>query len=59
MISVCFQGKALNITIIQVYTPTTDTEEAEVDSFYEDLEDLLEIASKKMPFSSQGIGMQK
>ena len=35
--SVCFQGKPLNITVIQVCAPTTDTEEAEVDSFYEDL----------------------
>ena len=43
MISVCFQGKLFNITVIQVYAPTTDTEEAEVDSFYEDLEDLIEL----------------
>ena len=37
MISVCFQGKPFNITVIQVYTPTTDVKEAEVDCFYEDL----------------------
>ena len=40
MIVVCFQGKPFNITVIQVYVPTTDSEEAEVDQFYEDLEDL-------------------
>ena len=39
-ISICFQGKPFNITVIQVYAPTTDSEEAEVDQFYEDLEDL-------------------
>ena len=37
MISVCFQGKPFNVTIIQIYTPTTDAKEAEVDQFYEDL----------------------
>ena len=42
MISVCFQGKPFNITVIQVYAPTTDAEETEVDQFYEHLEDLLE-----------------
>ena len=52
MISVCFQGQPFNITIIQVYDPTTDAEEAEVDQFYEDLQDLLEIKPKKMSFSS-------
>ena len=41
MISVHFQGKPFNITVIQVYAPTTDTKEAEADQFYEDLEDLL------------------
>ena len=47
MISVCFQGKPLNIIIIQVHAPTTNTEEAEVEWFYEDLQDLLELTSKK------------
>ena len=44
MISVCFQGKPLNITINQVYASTTDVEEA--DQFYEDLEDILELTPK-------------
>ena len=43
MISVCFQGKTFNITVIQVYAPTADAEEAEVDQFYEDLQDFLEL----------------
>ena len=47
MISVHFQGKPFNITIIQVYTPTTNVEEAEVEWFYEDLQDLLELTPKK------------
>ena len=47
MISVRFQGKPFNITVIQVYTPTTDAEEAEVDQFYEDLQDLLELTPRK------------
>ena len=60
MISVCFQGKPFNITVIQVYAPTTAAEEAEVDWFYEDLQHLLELTpKKKMSFSSQGTGMQK
>ena len=42
MISVCFQGKPINITVIQVYAPTSNAEEAEVERFYEDLQDLLE-----------------
>ena len=42
MISVCFQGKPFNITVIQVYAPTSNAEEAEFDRFYEDLQDLLE-----------------
>ena len=45
MISVCFQSKPFNITVIQVYAPTTNAEEAEL--FYEDLQDLLELTSKK------------
>ena len=47
MISVCFQDKLFNITVIQVYAPITDAEEAEVDWFYEDLQDLLELTPKK------------
>ena len=47
MISVCFQGKPLNITVIQVYAPTTNVQEAEVDWFYDDLQDLLELTPKK------------
>ena len=47
MISVRFQGKPLNITVIQVYAPTSNAEEAEVEQFYEDLQDLLELTSKK------------
>ena len=43
MISVCFQGKPFNITVIQVYPPTSNAEEAEVERFYEDLQDLLEL----------------
>ena len=47
MISVHLQGKSFNITGLQVYAPTTDVEEAEVDHFCEDLQDLLELTSKK------------
>ena len=47
MISVHFQGKPFNITAIQVYAPTSNTEEAEVEQFYEDLQDLLELTPKK------------
>ena len=47
MISVCFQGKPFNITVIQVYAPTSNAEQAEVERFYEDLQDLLEITPKK------------
>ena len=47
MISVHFQGKPFNVTIIQVYAPTSNAEEAEVEWFYEDLQDLLEVAPKK------------
>ena len=47
MISVCFQGKPFNITVIPVYSPTSNAEEAEVEWFYEDLQDLLELTSKK------------
>ena len=47
MISVRFQGKPLNITVIQVYAPTSNAKEAEVERFYEDLQDLLELTPKK------------
>ena len=50
MISVCFQGKPFNITVI--YVPTTNAKEAEVERFYDDLQDLLELTPKKMSFSS-------
>ena len=46
----CFQGKPFNITVIQVYAPTSNTEEAEVERFYEDLQDLLELILKKDVF---------
>ena len=52
MISIHSQGKPLNTTGIQVYALTSNTEEAEVEWFYEDLEDLLELTPKKDPFSS-------
>ena len=47
MISVHFQGKPFNITVIQVYAPTSNAEEAEVEQFYEDLQDLLELTPPK------------
>ena len=47
MISVRFQGKPFNIMVIQVYAPTSNTEEVEVEWFYEDLQDLLELTPKK------------
>ena len=50
MISVHFQGKPFNITVIQVYALTSNAEEAEVEWFYEDLQDLLELTPKKMSF---------
>ena len=52
MISVHFQDKRFNITVIQVYAPTTDAEEAEAERFYDDLQDLLELTLKKTSFSS-------
>ena len=56
MISVCLQGKPFNITVIQVYAPTSNTEEAEVEQFYEDLQDLLELTppSKDVLFIKGG-----
>ena len=47
MISVCFQGKPFNILVIQVYAPTTNAKEDEVEQFYEDIQDLLELTPKK------------
>ena len=47
MISVCFQGKEFNITVIQAYVPTSNTKEAEVAQFYEDIQDLLELTHKR------------
>ena len=46
-VSVCFQGKPFNITEIQVYAPISNAEEAEVEQFYEDLQDLLELTPQK------------
>ena len=59
MISVRFQGKQFNIMVIQVYAQTSNAKEAEVEWFYEDLQDLLELTPKKMSFSLYGTGMQK
>ena len=60
MISVHFQGKPFNITVIQVYALTSNAEEVEIEWLYEDLLDLLElIPPKKTSFSLQGTGMQK
>ena len=58
MILVHFQGKLFNNMVIQVYAPTVDAEEPDIDQFYKDLEDILELTPKKM-YSSLGIGMQK
>ena len=59
MISVHFQGKRFNITVIQAYTLTSNAEEAEVEWFYEDLKDLLELTPKKDVLFIIGPGMQK
>ena len=59
MISVCFQDKPFNITVIQVYAPTSNTEETEVEWFYEDLQDLLELTPTKDVLFIKGTGMQK
>ena len=58
MISVCFQGKPFNITVIKVYALTNNAEEAEVEWFYDDLQDLLELTPpppKKSPFHYRGL----
>ena len=59
MISVHFQGKPCNITIIQVYAPANNAEEVEVEWFYEDLQDLLELTPKTDVHFIIGTGMQK
>ena len=56
MISVHFQGKPFSITVIQVYAPTSNAEEAEVEQLYEDLQDLLQLtAPKRCPFHYRGL----
>ena len=56
MISVHFQGKPFNITVIQVYAPTSNTEETEVQQFYEDLQDLFRTnTQKRCPFHYRGL----
>ena len=50
MSSVCFQGKPFNVTVIQVYSPISNPEEAEIEWLYEDLQDLLELTPQKMSF---------
>ena len=55
MSSVGFQSKPFNITAIQVYAPTTNAKEAEVEWFYDDLQDLLELTPKKCPFHHRGL----
>ena len=56
MISVRLQGKPFNITVIQVYAPTSNTEEAEVEQFYEDLQEVLELTpQKRCPFHYRGL----
>ena len=60
MISVCFQGKPLNITVNQVYAPTSNAEEAEVERFYEDLQELLDLTPKKdVLFIIRDLGSQE
>ena len=58
-LSVRSQGKPFNITVMQVYGPPSNAEEAEAEWFYEDLQDILELTPKKMSFPLQGTGMQK
>ena len=57
--SIHLQGKPFNITVIQVYAPTSNAEEAEVEGFYEELQDLLELTPKKDVLFIIGDGMQK
>ena len=58
MISVHFQGKPFNTTVIQVYAPTSNAEESEVEWFYEDLQDLLELTAKKLSFHYRGLNIR-
>ena len=55
MISVRFQGKPYNITVIQAYAPTSNAEKAEVEWFYEDLQDFLELTPKRCTFHYRGL----
>ena len=56
MIFLCFQGEPFNITVIQVYAPTSNAEEAEVEWFYEDLQDVIELTpQKRCPFHYRGL----
>ena len=59
MISVCFQGKQFSITVILDYATTSNAEEAEVEWFYEDVQDLLELTPKKDVLLIKGTGMHK
>ena len=59
MISVCFQGKPFNITVIQIYARTSNAAEVEIEWFYEDLQDLLELTPKKDVLYIIETGMQK
>ena len=59
MIPVCFQGKPFSVTVIQVDAPTSNAKETEVEWFYEDLQDLLELIPKKDVLFIIGTGMQK
>ena len=59
MISVHFQGKPFNITVIQFYAPTRNAEEAEIEQLYEDLQDILELTPQKDVLFIIGTGMQK
>ena len=59
MISVHFQGKPFNITVIQVYAPTSNAEKAEVEDFYEDLKDFIKLTPQKDVLFIIGTGMQK
>ena len=59
MVSVPFQGKLFNITVIQVYAPTNSTKEAELEQFYEDLQDLVELTPKRDVLFIIGDWMQK